>query len=677
MTDEERKRKALKRAANEKAANEELRQTAHDIVEHGLKPGNHLASDLQPKVSRVYWVGGYASFSGKGKGAEYNQLETLVSLITAYVKIDEPDRPLSIAIFGAPGSGKSATVKDVAKTVHDRLIAEKSQESRLADLEPFNLTQIASPTLLAGHIEAATARAVAKESVPFVFFDEFDGPLNGRPWGWLSWFLSPMQDGEFISDGGGILRKVMLKKAVFVFAGGTASTFDTFKNHTDRDRVVFALAKGPDFVSRLRGFANLEGINTEKNKLLRRAIAIHWNICNWNEKHFNIDRVADSDEADKARATLADAVRNQMLYAGRYRHGRRSVEAIFDMIVPNNDKPRKRKKSLTLEDVPSHLLRMHADMGPLDRKAIGGWITLGGSDADQFRTLWDELERQLWDSGATIAFAGTGREEHTILRSLAERAERWSVRLTSDKAADQDTQPDVPDNDTLIVFHHAKLKRVRMTEIEKMTNKGEKLSEGISKRIKIVKTSLADVDVKDNEIHDSIAMFRLRHSIAQGGVAHIFIGGNLRRAVSGYSEGFLGRFPSFEGTMIALAMGHPVYIVGIPGSSTEWCGRLLGLSESLKAYKPLHFGEGPRVASFDKYFSTPRFPALPLNREQMTEFFIKYRLGGDLWPNNGLTEDENRSLFAARKRETICRLIMKGLANRFDPTHSPAESMRP
>jgi hypothetical protein len=67
-----------------------------------------------------------------------------------------------------------------------------------------------------------------------------------------------MQDGKFQE---GPLTHT-LGKCVFIFAGGTAWRFEAFGAFEDDDRLKhFALAKGPDFTSRLDGYYNVLGPN--------------------------------------------------------------------------------------------------------------------------------------------------------------------------------------------------------------------------------------------------------------------------------------------------------------------------------------------------------------------------------------------------------------------------------
>jgi hypothetical protein len=130
-----------------------------------------------------------------------------------------------------------------------------------------------------------------------VFFDEFDAPLAGTPLGWLSWFLAPMEDGEFLCKG----TWVSLPRAISVFAGGTAHRAAEFgRRHAEH----FGAAKGPDVASRLRGFLDLRGPNDDgvAERQSRRAVSIRYQLA----------RVLQT----KVTRPLLDA----LLDAGRYRY---------------------------------------------------------------------------------------------------------------------------------------------------------------------------------------------------------------------------------------------------------------------------------------------------------------------------------------------------------------------
>jgi len=190
---------------------------------------------------------------------EIEALMGLRRLITHYLKDGKQKTPLSLAVFGPPGSGKSFSVKQVAKAV----LGEK------APILEFNLAQFANPTELIGAFHLVRD-AVLKGETPVVFWDEFDS----REYMWLQYLLAPMQDGKF--QEGQLIHPI--GRCIFVFAGGTCDEMSGFspKDSTTvvdsplspaehqrlRERFEkFRLLKGPDFVSRLSGYLNVLGPN--------------------------------------------------------------------------------------------------------------------------------------------------------------------------------------------------------------------------------------------------------------------------------------------------------------------------------------------------------------------------------------------------------------------------------
>src|SRR5271170_5342821 len=175
---------------------------------------------------------------------EMERLNAIRNLIVAYRENLGEKRPLSIAVFGPPGSGKSFAVKQLAA----QLFAD-----RLSSYE-FNLSQFESTEDLHQAFHQLRDGSVHGQ-IPFVFWDEFDS-LNLK---WLKEFLAPMQDAIFTSKG----SQFPFGKVIFVFAGGTASSLAGFdRSGADDPRAAdFRAAKGPDFVSRLRGFIDIKGPN--------------------------------------------------------------------------------------------------------------------------------------------------------------------------------------------------------------------------------------------------------------------------------------------------------------------------------------------------------------------------------------------------------------------------------
>lgn len=247
---------------------------------------------------------------------EIDALQAIATLLRAYA--DQPgDKPLSIAVFGAPGSGKSFAVTQIAKQIGRKFSGKPMT---------FNLSQLPSPELLTGALHQVRDVALTG-AIPLVFWDEFDTSLAGVPLGWLRYFLAPMQDGEFLE--GQVTHPI--GRAVFVFAGGTCETIRGFWPDDDKERAKLKAAKVPDFISRLRGSLDVAGINppgarsdsttevTDVHLQVRRAIILHQNL----------KRITSISEGDAIR--VDDAVVRAFLRAPFYEYGARSLEAIVRM----------------------------------------------------------------------------------------------------------------------------------------------------------------------------------------------------------------------------------------------------------------------------------------------------------------------------------------------------------
>jgi len=256
---------------------------------------------------------------------EMEFLHHLKTLISEYMH-QRNNQPLSIAVFGSPGSGKSFSIKQLAKAldVGDQEIKEVT----------FNLSQFNENNPQDLYQAFHVVRDISLSGkVPLVFWDEFDS----KNLAWLRYFLAPMQDGEF--QEGQLTHNI--GKSIFVFAGGTSTCMEQFEEKTQK-----AISeKGPDFLSRIKGYINVLGPNpvlpysfqklyeketdTEGDLLnharqmdpeyiIRRALLIN-SLLSVGYRHLIKDGILQID----------DGVLNALLMVPQFKHGTRSLETIF------------------------------------------------------------------------------------------------------------------------------------------------------------------------------------------------------------------------------------------------------------------------------------------------------------------------------------------------------------
>ncbi len=238
---------------------------------------------------------------------EIESMRSVRGIVREYLSQQRRVRPLSIAVFGPPGSGKSFAIKQMAKEW-------SSGPEPIATLE-FNLSQFSSPDDLATALQRVRDRAV-EQTLPLVFWDEFDSRISGVELGWLVRFLAPMQDGVFLERG----ATQPVGPAIFVFAGGTHATMASFKARA----VEIPGAKASDFLSRLRGYVDVLGPNPsgpdDDTASLRRAMLLR-----------TLVRGKAPQLLDRDRLAIDPGVLRAFLGVGTFVHGARSMESIIDM----------------------------------------------------------------------------------------------------------------------------------------------------------------------------------------------------------------------------------------------------------------------------------------------------------------------------------------------------------
>jgi len=313
-----------------------LEEMAYDIV---IK-GETAALNRAP-------VGSFGNLKTADR-AEIESFRSIRNLMQEYIYSRSSSRPLSIAVFGTPGSGKSFGVTEVAKSI------AKEQVERLE----FNISQFRSPSDLITAFHKVRDIALAGK-IPLIFFDEFDSSFEGKL-GWLKYFLSPMQDGTF-RDGETIHP---IGRSIFVFAGGIYPTFAAFSQE-DKDSAKeltpeeLKNSKVPDFISRIRGYVNIPGPNPvnsdDKIFTIRRAMLLRSLLERRAKQIFNNNKQARIDPC----------LLRALIKVPLYKHGARSMEAIIDMSMLNG------RKSWEQAYLPAkEQLKLHVDEEMFSRLVI-------------------------------------------------------------------------------------------------------------------------------------------------------------------------------------------------------------------------------------------------------------------------------------------------------------------
>jgi hypothetical protein len=254
--------------------------------------------------------------------AELDPIITLQNVMSSYVSKETFQRPLCIGVFGPPGSGKSFSVKEVARVISNKF------DTNPFDFFEFNMTQFDGPEEINSAIEPIRA-SVARSKVPIVFWDEFDCRYDNHEFGYLRYFLPSMQDGVTFVHG----TPYYIGRAIFVFGGGVKSSWAGMEELlTQKDAKAVQLVKTlkiPDFMSRLRVVLDIDGIEIDDALLQESATEeqledLHRILL---KRAFIVAHQMDTHWKKAARKTSGLLLR---LLLARFKFGARSIEAVIE-----------------------------------------------------------------------------------------------------------------------------------------------------------------------------------------------------------------------------------------------------------------------------------------------------------------------------------------------------------
>jgi len=258
---------------------------------------------------------------------EIEHLRNVYHIIDNYMNKSNIKEPISLCVFGTPGSGKSTSIREIITCM---------QKNNVNFLE-FNLSQMNDVKEL--HNAFHTIRDIGIQgNMPVVFWDEFDVSKTNDKFLWFKHFLAPIQDGKFFD--GHAFRYI--GRSIFVFAGGVFSSMDEFQNIKTNCNIgdpELKELKIPDFQSRIKGFIDVIGLNPDdcnikcnkgmhcsrRSYLFRRAILLR----DFLEKKLELNQ--------NDIIPIAQNILYAFLFAKEYKYGSRSLKTIIDMC---NIKPR-------------------------------------------------------------------------------------------------------------------------------------------------------------------------------------------------------------------------------------------------------------------------------------------------------------------------------------------------
>lgn len=271
---------------------------------------------------------------------EIQLFHTLKSHLTEYLAVPQV-KPLSIALFGPRGSGKTFAALQVTEAAAAGkrvrpLVFDLSEFKKLEDLaEAFHQIRDCA---LDGYVACA-------------YFKNFDVSFLGDPFGWLPHLLPAMINGRFFD--GPVSRPT--GGALLFFGASATKTFAAFRRHAEKSNTRAV----QEFIGCLQGFVDVAGFNRggvgDKLYPFRRAVVL---------RALLEERAPKLKSGDGIR--IDESVLSGLLLVSEYFQGIRSLKSVLAMSHLHN------ALHFSRSALPSETqLQLHVDYGQFV-KAMSG-----------------------------------------------------------------------------------------------------------------------------------------------------------------------------------------------------------------------------------------------------------------------------------------------------------------
>ncbi|KAK6330306.1 hypothetical protein TWF730_004800 [Orbilia blumenaviensis] len=240
---------------------------------------------------------------------EIESFRIVSNVLRDYIDLPQT-KPISIALFGPRGSGRSYAAMEMGTAL---LNGQKVSHFRM------DLTQISNPKDLIP-IFHSIRDSNLEGGFPLVYINGFDTPVPGSSLLWLFHLLTPMLHGRFIDNG----ESRPIGRAVFFLGSINFKTYQKFQNQVGGGSRGLTPPRFEEFLGCLHGYVNMLGPDCvgDHDRLypVRRAVILR-ELLEEREPKLKVD----------GRISIDESVLDGLLLVPSYRQGIRSLKSIIAM----------------------------------------------------------------------------------------------------------------------------------------------------------------------------------------------------------------------------------------------------------------------------------------------------------------------------------------------------------